>query len=65
VLQPTPSADAWTYGHLHGDTLDRPAPEGCLNGSSAPHKGVGTAAVRPPYLHPSCRQDPVLPAPVA
>lgn len=45
--------DAWSVSHLHPDgTLGRPTPATCLHGASdVVDGGVGTAGLRPPYMH--------------
>jgi CRISPR type IV-associated protein Csf3 len=54
----------WAAGHLHPDgTLGRPAPPGCLAGHRPVSTGeLGTAGLRPPYMHPARQQELVLPA---
>lgn len=50
-----PSVDDWAAGHLHPDgTLGRPTPDMCLEGHpSVVDGGLGTAGLRPPYMHRS------------
>ncbi|MBM4574789.1 hypothetical protein GS896_27415 [Rhodococcus hoagii] len=57
-------ADEWEFGHLHPDgTLGRTVPPTCLTGRSGiEHGGQGCMGLRPPYMHPQCRADVLLPA---
>ena len=46
--------DDWTAAHLHPDgTLGRPTPAECLadRGDQVVDGGIGTAGLRPPYMH--------------
>lgn len=46
--------DEWTAAHLHPDgTLGRPTPAACLTGHDVLDGGIGTAGLRPPYIHAS------------
>ncbi|TEA09117.1 hypothetical protein [Mycobacteroides salmoniphilum] len=53
----TPHLSDWSAGHEHEPgVLGRPTPARCLTSSPLlEHGGVGTAAIRPPYLHPGSR----------
>lgn len=58
-------ADPWDAGHLHPDrTLGRPTPAACLEGRGEEIRdsGLGTAGLRPPYVHPSRQHTLHLPA---
>lgn len=55
--------DRWEAAHLHPDgTLGRPTPSSCLTSRSVPDGGVGTAGLRPPYMHPARQHRLHLPA---
>jgi CRISPR type IV-associated protein Csf3 len=56
--------DTWTASHLHPDgSLGRPTPEACLQGRPPPmNGGIGTAGIRPPYMHRSRQHTLRLPA---
>ncbi|MFT7022447.1 MAG: CRISPR type IV-associated protein Csf3 [Rhodococcus sp. (in: high G+C Gram-positive bacteria)] len=59
-----PTADPWTYSHLHPDgSLGRTVHVGCLNGRPPVDTGGdGQMGLRPPYMHPSTRREVLLPA---
>lgn len=55
--------DEFTAGHLHPDgTLGRPTPQGCLPTRGPGTSNVGTAGIRPPYMHPARQHEVALPA---
>ena len=53
----TPASNIWDAGHAHEpNILGRPAPMRCLDKRTAIKTGPrGSAALRPPYLHPASR----------
>lgn len=58
-----PDLDPWEAAHLHPDgTLGRPTPPGCLIGRTVPDGGLGTAGLRPPYMHTGRQHTLHLPA---
>lgn len=58
---PTP-LDDFTAAHCYPDgTLGRPTPPECLAGRSNLHTHLGSAGLRPPYMHPSRRAQLYLP----
>ena len=63
-ITPTPGEDPWAAAHLHPDgTLGRPTPEECLQGHTVGDDGgVGTAGLRPPYMHTARQHQLRLPA---
>lgn len=60
-----PGADRWEFAHLYPDgALGRTAPHSCL-ADTAPAAATGGEArmgLRPPYMHPACRAQVLLPA---
>jgi hypothetical protein len=53
-VTPTAALDPWRASHLHPDgSLGRPTPPQCLTGQRVRDAGIGTAGLRPPYMHPS------------
>ena len=64
TVTPAPDLDLWTAAHLHPDgTLGRPTPPACLTGHPPVlDGGLGTAALRPPHMHPARQQLLHLPA---
>lgn len=57
--------DPWAAAHLHHDgSLGRPTPQACLPDPDGGicHGGLGTAGIRPPYIHPSRQHTVILPA---
>lgn len=53
-VTPAPALDPWQASHLHPDgSLGRPTPPACLAGRTVRNSGVGTAGLRPPYMHPA------------
>lgn len=65
-ISPAGDLDLFTAGHLHPDgTLGRPVPTGCLADHPALRTQLGSAGIRPPYMHPSRRATAYLPTPQA
>lgn len=62
-ITPTPD-EPWSAAHLHPHgALGRPVPEECLRGRSVVDDGgVGTAGIRPPYMHQARQHQLRLPA---
>jgi CRISPR type IV-associated protein Csf3 len=63
-VTPTPDLARWDAGHTHEPgILGRTVPARCLNDSTTITSGpLGTATVRPPYLHPATRTIAYQPA---
>lgn len=63
-VEPAPSLDHWSAGHLHPDgALGRATPAACLHDRDIPDGGVGRTGLRPPYLHPARQTRLHRPAP--
>lgn len=57
-----PDLDLFSAGHCHPDnSLGRPCPPECLEQRPDLRTHLGTAGVRPPYMHPSRRHEVFLP----
>lgn len=64
-ITPAPELDAEAAAHLHPDeTLGRPSPAGCVPPGLRHTTTVGTAGLRPPYMHRSRQHQLHLPPPV-
>lgn len=64
VVEETPDVPLWTAGHEHEPgVLGRTAPQRCLDSRDGCSAGaLGSATIRPPYLHPISRTTAYSPA---
>ena len=66
AVEEAPALTPFAAAHLNpGNTLGRPCPAACLDGTNTPDGGSGRAGVRPPYMHRSRQNLLRLPAPLA
>lgn len=62
-VQPIPEIDEWRAGHEHEPgVLGRTAPPRCVADTALTTGPLGTASLRPPYLHPLSRATAYQPA---
>lgn len=66
TVDEAPGLTRFAAAHLNpDDTLSRPCPAACLDGTHTPDGGAGRAGIRPPYMHRSRQHLLRLPAPLA